>query len=208
MSKQPIYLVNNMYGYTNDTDKKLQDDFIFITYKEGLTSKTNMKIIRDTSVEYFITKQGLQNQNVKKQTCSIDEVDGYTCQQKDLAREISKRLGEPSWTKLGDLSKSYYLYGADISSEFLLRMKYNKNASEDAKRLGLPESLPYSLLRRGSLDIETSVLGKTMMHKTVLQGDEIILITFADEDYNVYCSIYEPFLQGKDIKEVEEHVIS
>lgn len=206
MEKQPIYLVNSMYGFTNDLDKKLKDDFIFITYKDGLTDKTDMKIVRDTTVEYFITKQGLQNQNIKKQTCSINDVDGYTCQQKDLGQEISKRLGLPRYTKKDELSRSCYLYGADISSEFLLRAKYNKNAAEDAKKLKLPESLPYRLLKRGALDIETSVLGKAMMFNVALEGNEIILISFVDERYNVYCSIYEPFLQGKDISEVEAHV--
>ena len=206
MSKQPEYLVNTMYGFTTEKEKKLKTDFIFLTYKEGLTKETKMRIVKDTTVEYFITKEGLQNQNVKKQTCSINEVDGYTCRQKDLAYEIGRRLKIPGYNPLAELSKSYYLYGADISAEFLLRMKYNKNSMEDAKKLNLPESLPYSLLKRGALDIETSVLGNYKLGNTQLIGDEINLISFVDDDFNVYCSIFKPFLQGKTEEDVINHV--
>lgn len=204
---QPKYIVNSMYGKTDHPDKKMIDDFIFITYKEGMSNETKMSIVRDTTVEYFITKPGLQNQNIKKQTCSINDVDGYTCQEKDLPQEIAKKLGLPGYHhKMADLAKSLYLYGADISSEFLLRVKYNKNAEQDAKKLGLPESIPFSSLNRGALDIETSVLGRCQMHDTMLEGNEIILISLVDENFNVYCSVLKPFLKGAAEEELIAHV--
>lgn len=206
-TENPRYIVNTVYGFTNESDPRVKDDFIFITYKDGLDKKTKMKIERDTSVKFFVTKPGLRNQNVKRQTCPVSELDGYTCQQKDLTRELAKALKIPgNFHKLADLAKSLYVYGADISSEFHLRRKWRLDAEKIAEAKDMPKTVPYSIIRRGGLDIETSVLGVRKLHDTWLTGNEINLITVVDEDFNVWTSVYKPFLQGTSEEGLKEHV--
>lgn len=193
----PKYLIHSLYSYTNETDQNPADDFVFITYKEGTDDTPRMKIIRDTSVEYFITKPGLRTQNIKRQTCPYDELDGYHCQEKDLRQELIRALGirNPN-ARLADLLQNIYVYGADIPSEYHIRTKYNEDAAEDARAHKLPESIPFSMVKVGALDIETSVLG----------GNEIICITFVDSDFHAYTAIYKPFLKGASEAVVREHV--
>lgn len=199
MSNSPLprYIVHSLYGFTNHPDKNQRDDFIFITYKEGLDPQPKMRIIKDTTVEFYVTKEALRTQNIKRQTTPIQELDGYTCQEKDLSKELAKALGlRGGYHKLADLLQNIYVHGADIPSEYHVRVKYNKFAAEDAVKHGLPESLPFSIINTGALDIETSVLG----------GNEIILITVVDANMNCFTAIYKPFLKGASLEKVTDHV--
>lgn len=201
------YIVNSMYGFTNKNIDKNVDDFIFLTYKCDNSRETKMRISKDTNVEFFVTKEGLQNQNIKKQTEKIDACDGYYCQQKDLPRELAKALKIPgAWHKLADLSKSLYVYGADISAEYHLREKYNQASKIEGPKKGLPETVPFSSLKRGGFDIETSVLG---VNKEIgVIGNEINIISFVDDDMNIYTSVFKPFLRGVGKSELLEHIHS
>lgn len=204
MSNEVHYIVNSCY-YKLDKDKDPnREDFIFVTYKKGLSKNTHIRIERDTSVEFFVTKEQFQNQNIKKQTEKIDNCERYSCQQKDLNFELAKALKmKKGWYSLADLSKNLYVYGADISSEYHLREKYNEASKVMGQKLGLPETVPFSSLTRGGFDIETSVLG--VNDELGTKGNEINLITFVDDDFNVYTSVFKPFLRDCGKSELIEH---
>ena len=82
--EEPIYIINSVYGFTNDEKKETTEDFLFYTYKEGMDPTTKMKIVRNTTRPFYVIKPGLRYNNIKRQTVPLVELDMYTAREKDL----------------------------------------------------------------------------------------------------------------------------
>jgi hypothetical protein len=143
--------------------------------KDG-TTVPKVRMIKDFKRPFWITKKGFQNHKDKKEWEDIDRCIRYESTQVDLARNISKALGDYGRPDLRRLCRSPYVYGADILSTAIIKKLYMDQ---------WPELItPYSL---ATFDIETDVVRGT---------DDIIMATVSYKN-RVYTAVLQDHVEGQ-----------
>lgn len=148
----------------------------YIHLKDG-TRIPNVRLIPNFEREFWVTREGFQDHQEKKEYEKLDRVKRYATTQSKMPDAVSRALkGRPAMgTPLRQLAESPYLYGCDISSTALLKKQYETKYPECVH--------PSSTV--AVLDIETDV---------VSGHGEIILITLSYKD-RVYTAINTQFLK-------------
>lgn len=86
----------------------------------------HVRLVKNYQRDFWVTKQGAQDHQDKKERERLDRLTKYTSTQSRLADAVSRALhGRPAGrASLRQLAASPYLYGCDISSTALLKKQY------------------------------------------------------------------------------------
>ena len=186
MSKEyPYQFVHSTYV------KHGNGDAVIVNEKHVETNESRLKVVRNPTIDFWLTKPGLRNHKYKKEFAFEHELDRYTVDNYNLGPAINKAMGGNPFRKVSpkQMCESPYVYGADIDIEIVLKYKYKQQCKRQPSKYKV-----------GMLDIEQSVLG----------NNEINIISFTTDD-TVYCAVYEPFLKPgegvEDIKRVVDKLI-
>lgn len=144
-------------------------------FKDG-TTKPYIRVLKDFSRPYYITKPSKRNHKDKREYEHIDNVNTYYATESGLRSAIAKALNKP-WSneQYKDLASSPYLYGSDITSRSLVKQKYQAKYPCNMT--------PYGV---ATFDTETDVLNGT---------NQIIMATVIYKDKS-YTAIQKSFLSG------------
>jgi hypothetical protein len=194
------YVLHTTYSTVKNQDGSIED-FLFTTIKNSDNpDETVIKLVKDTTMPFWITKPEFRNHTHKKETAKLTELDIYRARCAEIPKKIAEVLGHPAskYVRMKDVAQSPYVYGADIGFDFIYKTRnllgIERLAKDDPTVL---LEIPDQWLKKGALDIEQSTLG----------GEEIIAITFIDDKDNVYTTVYEPFLKGMTKDELYAHCI-
>lgn len=144
-------------------------------YSDG-TTEPNVKIIKNFTRPYWITKQSARNHNDKKEWENVENLNAYSCTQSQLRDHVARRI-EPLHPRgtfrmngpVRQYGSSQYLYGTDISSTTWIKKKLYRDK--------WPECLSAETL--AVLDIETNMIEKNeepIMATTIFQDTVKIAI--------------------------------
>lgn len=141
---------------TDDSDALIAKQYIWT--KDGKRVPT-VKVFEDFPMEFWVTKPGYQNHKDKKEAEEEGRLQRYQTTQRRKASAIARALGKPGLkSTVRMLSRSPYLYGADIHPSALLKKRYQETWKDCIS--------PIATVAVG--DIETDVNNP---------GNEIILIS-------------------------------
>lgn len=191
MADQPKPKTDLAFVHGEYVDIDQESDAYVGFLKNMSTGETVMKIVDNPMVRIWITKPQFRTYTAKREWEHKDRLDEYITRYKFRAQTIWNVLnndGKPSyrrmWLGLRDQMSSPFVYGADI--DFGARMKYSYFKMNGGRR-------PLEF-KRGFLDIETDVNGT----------EQIILITYVNDDGQTYVGILKEFFADHKIKEVED----
>lgn len=129
-------------------------DIHFIKEVEHLpdgTLKPGKRILKDFKRPFWVTREGFQNHEKKKEWEDIKRLKRYESTQSQLTRNVARAIGRPGMKGgLRQICDSPYIYGADVTSGSILKNKYHK---------AFPGVFTPSTV--AVLDIETDVLEGT-----------------------------------------------
>ena len=155
---------------------------------DGTTDvKDNIRFIRDPLRPFWVTKPEYRIHEYKKEYEDIDKCDKYICHDSELEEKIASALGKYGrHHRLPILSRSPYLYGADINTESLVKQKY------------LSQNKDYTVpFTKGGFDIEVEMEGAGRINLiTFIHDKEVYTAALRD-----YCKVYE---DEKYVKEATE----
>lgn len=142
-----------------------------IKFDDG-SVKPNIVTINNPRRSFYVTNKRYRNYTHKPEYELLSKLDKYTCFDYELDRKVAEvlELGF-GWHSRDALFKSPYIFGADISIEALIKMKYLR----DYPNANLQPTT-------GFLDIETSI-----------DTNQIILISYTYDNV-VYTAILDSFL--------------
>ena len=122
-----------------------------------------LSILRNVSRPFWITKIEHRNHEYKKEFEDLDKCDRYQATDDELQRSIADALGLGfGYHSVRSLCRSPYLYGADISTETLIKQRYLEKSA----------GIPYNITV-GALDIESDVVTEEINAITYIHGDQI-----------------------------------
>lgn len=155
-----------------------------IQYFNDGTSKPHVHVVENFQRPFWVTRQGHQNHEQKKEWEKIEHVIPGHATQTELVRRVASVLKKP-WFE-GDmrhLAESPYVYGTDISSTSVLKKSYQDKYPMQMSK--------YTV---GTFDTETDVLNGT---------EEIIMATFT---FGKIChtAVVKGFVEG--LTDVEARV--
>lgn len=155
--------------------EKDDNNYVIINEKDPNTNISNLKILKNVSRPFWVTKEEFRNHEYKKEYEHREKLNEFVVLEHEKYDAIYEALyNKKPWKKCGrELYKSPYVYGADIDIQVLIKNKY------------LKENPVVPSISVGGLDIETSMITK---------DKEIILFTYIHEDLSIYTSIFSPFL--------------
>ena len=142
-----------------------------IKYTDG-SIVPNTVVFQNPKRNFYVTKPQFRTYTSKPEYELMSRLDRYTCYDHELSSRIAEVFDlDYGWIPRDTLFKSPYIFGADISIEALIKMRY----LEQWPDAGLEPTVGY-------LDIETSIDTK-----------QIILISYAHDNV-VHTAILESFL--------------
>lgn len=139
------------------------------------SATTNLRFLENFKRDLYVTKPGLRKHEHKKDFESLKNLQRYECTQRMLAPTIARILKVPNTGDLRIMSRSPYLYGADVGVSEIIKHKYQEKYPD-----------LYSLNRVAVLDLESDVLHGT---EQILSGS----LTFKDR---VLLVVNRFFLEG------------
>lgn len=147
----------------------------------AVTQHPNVRFIKDYKRPYWVTKDGFQNHEDKKEWEELSKLNFFQTTQSDLVHRAANSLKMPYFKgNLKRLARSPFLYGADILSTACVKREYQDK---------YPELLtPYTL---ACFDTETDV--------NDIKGNgskEIICATLSFRD-RIVCAVQECFVRGQ-----------
>lgn len=144
-----------IYTQSSYTDNRgIRDDLIYVKevlhYEDGSQERTK-RMIPNFKRPFWVTKEGFRDHEEKKEWEKADRLQYYECTQAELPSAVKKALGmfTPN-NSMRQISKSPYLYGADITPTAIVKHLYQQKYP-DARS---PNTVAV-------LDIETDVLDGT-----------------------------------------------
>lgn len=144
---------------------------------EDGTLVPNIQLFENPRRSFYITQPKHRSYNFKPEYELISKLDKYTVYDNELNFELAKILNlGPGFHRSSQLFKSPYIFGADISIEALIKMRYMNNYPEN-------DILPSI----GYLDIETSI-----------DTDQIILISYLHDNVVHVAILNSFFFEEKD----------
>lgn len=171
--------MNNIRFYIHSTHCKTKDNDSSkdaVVVKEKILVKNDdgtekwvdhLNIIRDPVRPFWITKPQFRDHHYKKEFEHISRLDQYICHDSELQYKLAQALGLPAWQKyksIRELCTSPYVYGADISTETLIRQKY----SDKLPKGYVPK------LTKGAFDIENEVRRDVSMYLPLFMSIQFI----------------------------------
>lgn len=143
-----------------------------VRYADG-TIKPNLFVVENPKRSFYITAPKYRSYKYKPEYELLTRLDKFTCHDYEVHRKIAEifGLGFRGYVDKHTLFKSPYIFGADISIEALIKMRYMDTYPE----ANLEPSV-------GFLDIETSI-----------DTGQIIIISYMHDNV-VHTAILEPFL--------------
>ena len=139
-----------------------------------VTFSNNLNTIVNPKRKYYIHQTRYRNYEYKIEYVPLNQCDEFICYNKDIERDIRKRLDLYETGKFGslrELCNSPYLYGADVNIEVLIKIGYMKKVKE------VPILPKYTF---GALDLEVSVLGDEQINLASYCFDGIIDVWILD----------------------------
>jgi hypothetical protein len=95
-----------------------------LKYADGST-KPNVCVINNPRRSFYITQKKFRNYKYKPEYELLSRLDKYTCFDHELNRKVSEVLEMgPGFFRKDQLFRSPYIFGADISIEALIKMRY------------------------------------------------------------------------------------
>ncbi len=184
MRERWIFMKDNFYnprpGYqfihgcyvNNDKDAVVAD------IKNLETGKSELAIVPNPVLPFWITKPGLRNYSSKREYSPISELDQFVTPYRNLNQAMCNALGYFGYApRYNQILKSPYIYGARLTPDARMKMEYFDAAE------GIIPPLTF-----GALDIEVSVIEAT-------EG-QINVASYADgKSHVVYCCILKSFLK-------------
>ncbi len=145
--------------------------------KDGST-KPSYIVFKNPKRSFYITKKRYQNYRFKPEREPFDRLDKFTCHEYEKRQRLASIFDiRSNWPKNSQLYRSPYIYGADISIEALMKMKYMDNLNNTSVAPSY-----------GFLDIETDI-----------PTQEVILISYVSQG-KAFCAIREPWMYKIDDK--------
>ena len=182
IKKDHIYI----HGCYIPPDRDTGDDAIAVTLQNVKTGETNLHIVPNPMVEFFVTKPKFRNHKFKKESAPITELNRYTCRYKDIKKKLAFALGVPAtqrYIRFKDLLDSPYVYGADLDALAQLKIAYT-----DA------ETTPLRNINIGIFDIEVSI-----------ETNEIINLAYCDgHTHHVHVTALKRYMKEHTIKDLEK----
>ena len=169
--------IHSCYIYTPSGDAVIVKERRL--YSDG-TSKPNLAVYENPKRSFYITKKRYQTYNFKPEHEILNRLDKFTVPNVIMKSKVAELLGirYTKWTKDSALYKSPYIFGADITVEALIKMRYYNLANGTTVRPIV-----------GFLDVETHIATQ-----------ELIMVSFMANN-RIYCSIREPWMykvEGKN----------
>lgn len=168
------------------------DDAVFVKEYEHLadgTTKPSLRRIKNFQRDWYITRPGHRKHKDKKESEELTRLEKRTSNSRTMPRKIAQALNLPTNNlNLKRLARSQYLYGADISTETLVKQKYLTTWKDVVS----PNSVAV-------LDLETNVLGGRRDEKEI--GDIVSgSITYKDRAFLCYTKKFMGTTQDADKK--------
>ena len=143
-------------------------------YEDG-TSAPNMRLIYNFERPFWVTKKGFRNHKEKKEWEKTEKLDQFRSTQSQLNYKMANALGMMNFRDPRQITRSPYLYGADISSTAIIKQSYMQKYQDKVT--------PYLV---AGYDIETDVL----------HGTKEIIIATATCKNKVITTIKKSFVEG------------
>ena len=170
-------------------------DFVFVKEKHISVDKNNNitnvenkhSIINEPKRKLWVTKKQFRTHKDKKESEDITKCDEYVVKDSEMVPELKKIFNIPfdRFMKFKQICNSPYIYGADVSMEALVRIKYFYAAKHRILQFNT-----------GGLDIEASVLGCNRINViTVVLDKDIytgVLRDFMDNNVDEYGRHFTP----------------
>jgi hypothetical protein len=172
-------------AYIENLSNKSNSDALVVSeiveYDNGLITP-NLRVFESPSVPFWITQPVNRTHTDKKEFESVDRLDKREALFKEKDREIFRALNGYSPNFISpkmrrELYQSPYLYGANISLEALVAMKYKKDLAKAGKTPHSPTT--------GFFDIEKSLLPSSY--------GKLPLMVFTAENH-VYLAMKRSFM--------------
>jgi len=159
--------------------KQGNDNYVIINEKDPETNISNLRILKNVSRSFWVTKEEFRDHEYKKEYEHVDKLDEFTVLEHEKYDAMYEALynKKPFKQTGSEIYKSPYIYGADIDIQVLVKNAY------------LKQNPVVPSISLGGLDIETSM---------ITPSQEIILFTYIHEDLRLYTSVYAPFLIKPD----------
>ena len=184
-----------MFVLYEKSSQSKTDDLLIVKERvrnpETGAERPTIRLIKNYKRQFAITKKGLQGSHKQKKEWEFKQnLDFYECTTAELPYRIAKALNvHGSYHRLGDLCKSPYVYGSDITSPVLYKQeldnKYNANNKE-------PWNPDMSI---AVMDFETDVVNGT---DAIISG----AVSFKDK---ALITVTKDFL-GPLVENVEEEI--
>ncbi len=194
----PYPKCNMLHGvYIKASDENNFNDAIVAAVKNIETGEKKLHVIRNPKFEYWITKPLYRHQNIRLECESLDRLDTFVCQYKNLWEHVGHALGIYKRTFNNNIQKSDpHVYGVDVGPLIRMKIEYMKNANDKIPKLDI-----------GMLDIETSVIDD-------FPGEQILCASYTDwterttfEFINKpWCNVDESVLRARLEKETAPFV--
>lgn len=164
-------------GKLTTTDDDIHVVKEYVTEDDGSNRRVNLRVIKNFQRSFWITKPHLRNHKQKKESESMDRLNKFTSNQRNLHKAIATRLDDFKISRpksLRDVSISPYVYGTDVDSRAIIKKMYLDK---------YPTAVtPYSV---ATLDIEIDI-----------DTRELLLITVAFQN-EIYVCIHKDFIKGR-----------
>lgn len=105
-----------------------KDDLLVIKenihYTDGRI-EPNLRLIKNFKRDFYITREGYQKHNDKKEWEDLKKVQKFTCTQSRLIETIGRAMGRPGLRGgLRNICRSPYIYGADITTPAIIKKMF------------------------------------------------------------------------------------
>ena len=192
--KKTRVFMHSWHQKENDINVIGVKEKIITEHEDGTTDiKPHLRLLKDPKRPFWVTKRQFQNHAYKKEYEDLDKCDEYICRDSELTIACQRALGMyPSKFKpLPIICRSPYLYGADISTETLVKQKY----LADAKGAHVPVTI-------GGLDIETEVNDQERIIAITYIHENLIFTACLEEFVKIYEN--KQFVRNGTLKDLED----
>lgn len=215
-----LTIMNAYYQYPSyDEGKKVDDDYMFLVYKDNESGKKGYKVIPKPDYTYYKIKDNEPVPNYNMLFIDKNKVDAHTVPYNNLLADIAKQTGNEDFFKTNLQNRNKFannelhclpeIFFSDVNIEDHYRFKFANTYSNDIKKL-----------KKGFFDIEVD--GKWAKGEFVEMGecaincvsfyddgtDKVYTFILRDERNPMIAELEEEIRSGKfGYKEIHEFII-
>ena len=145
-----------------------------VTYSDG-AKEPSARLVHNYERDFHITKEIYRNHEQKKEMELLERLQRFTCTQSELVKHLHRVSPRRCAPRYGELTKSPYVYGSDVSSTSLIKYDINHKDTTAAT--------PYTT---ATMDIETDVVW----------GTKEVIVNNSNVDNHIELGILSKFLDG------------